>query len=122
MTYYRYNDDSFDYEDNIRIILNSYEVLSETKCGVWIRFPERDRYLYSPMKYIQGKKFILTKIYSYPVYKCPNKCFAWPTKELALISYIARKEKQIAILENQLENAKEFLAKAKEMQNGQKIS
>jgi hypothetical protein len=117
MIYYRYNDGPFNYENEGYIILNSYEVLSETKCGVWIRFPERDRYLYSPMKYVQGKKFILTKIYSYPIYKCPNKCFAWPTKELALISYIARKEKQIAILENQLGNAREFLAKAKEMKN-----
>jgi hypothetical protein len=117
MTYYRYNDGAItEIEYCPRyLILNSYEVLSETKCGVWIRYPERDRYLYSPMKYIQGKKFILERSIWYK--STTNKRFAWPTKDEALVSYIARKEKQIAILENQLENAREFLAKAKEMQN-----
>jgi hypothetical protein len=115
MTYYRYNDGPFNYENEGYILLNSYEVLSETKCGVWIRFPDKDKYTYHPsFKFIRGKKFILEK---YCGNTPTNKRFAWPTKDEALISYIARKEKQIAILENQLENAKEFLAKAKERQN-----
>jgi hypothetical protein len=119
MTYYRYNDGpSYDEEWNvIDLELNEYEVLSKTKHGVWIKYPRNDTWVYSPaVKSIQGKKFILEKYCdNIPI----NKCFAWPTKELALISYIARKEKQIAILENQLENARGFLAKAKEMQNVQ---
>jgi len=117
MTYYRYNDGPFyDEEYNVTDLeLEQFEVLLETKCGVWIKYPRKDRWIYSPsVKYIQGKKFILEK---YCGDILTNKRFAWPTKELALISYIARKEKQIAILENQLENSKEFLAKAKEMQN-----
>jgi hypothetical protein len=119
MVYYRYNDDPFDYENNIRIILDEYEVLKETKCGVWIKHPKNDRFIHNvwaPTKYIEGKKFILDKYCN----NIPtNKRFAWPTKNEALISYIARKEKQVAILENQLENAREFLTKAKEMQNVQ---
>jgi hypothetical protein len=113
MTYYRY-EDGINYDEETEIRLLDFEVIKETPCGKWIRFPERDRYLYSPIKYIQGKKFILEKGWDH--FTC--KRFAWPTKEEALVSYITRKEKQIAILENQLENAKEFLAKAKEMQNG----
>jgi hypothetical protein len=107
MIYYRYNDGPFNYENEGYIILNSYKVLLETKCGVWIKFTKIGHWE-------DGKKFILEK---YCGNTSTNKRFAWPTKELALISYIARKEKQIVILENQLENAKEFLAKAKEMQN-----
>jgi hypothetical protein len=113
MTYYRYNDWINYYGEN-DIIIILYEVIKETKCGVWIKYLERNKYLYDPLRFIQGKKFILEKYYG----NTPtNKRFAWPTKELALISYIARKEKQIAILENQLENAREFLAKTKELQN-----
>jgi len=108
MTYYRYDDDPFwDEEYNvIDLELKQYEVLSETKCGVWIKFTKIGHWE-------NGKKFILEK----GVNHFTRKRFAWPTKDEALISYIARKEKQIAILKNQLENAREFLAKAKEMQN-----
>jgi hypothetical protein len=118
MTYYRY-EDGINYNEESEIGLWDYEVIKETKCGVWIRYPEKDRYLYNPIEYIQGKKFILERtILGNGFNTTPiRKRFAWPTKELALISYIARKEKQVAILEYKLENAKKFLIKAKEMQN-----
>jgi hypothetical protein len=118
MTYYRYNDGMAYQDQDYKLIdleLKEYEIIKETKCGIWIRFPEKDRYLFNPIEHIQGKKFILEK-YSYYDTSIKKK-YAWPTKEEALISYIARKEKQIAILENQLQNAKEFLTLAKEMQN-----
>jgi hypothetical protein len=110
MTYYRYNDGNFysDYTDNnYNLELRTYNVIKETKCGVWIKFTKIGHWE-------DGKKFILEK---YCGNTSTNKRFAWPTKELALISYIARKEKQVNILEYKLNNAKEFLAKAKEMQN-----
>jgi hypothetical protein len=120
MTYYRYSDpllfEEHQYDSLNELQLEQYEVLKKTPCGVWIKYPRNDKYLYSPMKYIEGKKFILRKIYSYPIYKVPRKCFAWPTKEEALISYIARKEKQIRLLEGQLECVKAYLQIAKGIQ------
>ena len=114
MKYYRYSDpllfevNVYDSLNNLR--LEEYEVIKETRCGKWIRFPDHDKYLYDPLKYIEGKKFILEKSW----YKhTTNKRFAWPTKEEALISYIARKEKQIRLLENQLECTKVYLQIAK---------
>lgn len=113
MTYYRY-EDGLNYGEETKIRLLDFEVIKETPCGKWIRFPERDRYLYSPIKYIQGKKFILEKGWDH----FTRKRFAWPTKAEALISYIHRKVYQVNILEYKLGNAKKFLAIAKEMQNG----
>ena len=63
-------------------------------------------------KYQCKKKFILEQ-YGYRKTKT-NKRFAWSTKEEALISYIKRKEKQIWLLENQLERAKLYLSYAKD--------
>ena len=108
-TYYRYNDPIFfiDESPSNQLELSEYKVLSRTTCGVWIKYPERDRYLYSPIKYIEGKKFILEKsIYNSTI---TRKRFAWPTKEEALASYKHRKQYQINILERQLEQAKENL-------------
>ena len=113
MTYYRY-EDGINYDEETEIRLLDFEVIKETKCGAWIKFPERDRYLYSPMKYIQGKKFILERSLWYKT--IAKKRFAWPTKAEALISYIYRKEYQVNILTSKIEYAKKFLAKAKEMQ------
>lgn len=107
MTYYRYTDPVIfgDYE-NSGLCLEQYEVIKQTSCGVWIKYPRNDKYLYNPIKFIEGKKFILEK---YWYKKTTNKRFAWPTKELALISYKARKEKQIRLLEGQLEYVKRYL-------------
>jgi len=116
MTYYRYNDgiNYLDEEDeSIYLRLETYEVIKETKCGVWIRYLKNNKYSYDPFKFVEGKKFILEK----GVNHFTRKRFAWPTKEEALASYIARKESQIGILSSQLNNAKEFYAKAGEMQN-----
>jgi len=112
-TYYRYNDPIFliDEIPSNQLELSEYKVLKITPCGVWIKYPEHDRYLYSPIKYIEGKKFILEKsIYNNAI---TRKRFAWSTKEEALASYKYRKQYQINILERQLKQAKENLEIAK---------
>jgi hypothetical protein len=115
LNYYRYNDplvyDEYSYSNNL--YLEEYEVIKKTPCGVWILFPDKNIWNTKTNKYDLGKKFILEQsIYNKTITK---KRFAWPTKKEALNSYIHRKTYQIGILENKLENAKTFLAKAKEL-------
>ena len=116
LNYYRYNDplvyDEYSYDD--KLDLEEYEVIKKTTCGVWILFPNRNRWNTETNKYDLGKKFILERSTWYKT--ITKKRFAWPTKKEALNSYIYRKIYQIARLEYQLENGKSFLAKAKEMQ------
>ena len=116
MKYYRYFDpESYDeYTPGDKLYLEEYEVLKQTPCGIWILFPDRNRWNIEIQKYELGKKFILERsLYNKTT---TNKRFAWLTKKEALISYIARKEKQIGILNCQLDNAKNYLDIAKEMQ------
>jgi len=81
---YRYND-----RDN-EIRLETFRVLSHTKCGIWIDY-------YRTRKFINLEK---------------NKKFACVTFEDALDSFIKRKERQLSILTNQLNTAKNSLKKA----------
>lgn len=110
MTYYRYSDpllfEEYQYDSLNELQLEQYEVLKVTSCGVWIFYPNRNKWNTKTNKYDLGKKFILEK---YWYKKTTNKRFAWPTKEEALISYKARKEKQIRLLEGQLEYIRKYL-------------
>jgi hypothetical protein len=117
LNYYRYDDPILydEYSSSNELYLREYEVIKKTDCGVWILFADRNKWDSKNNKYQLGKKFILERSLWYKT--TTKKRFAWPTKAEALISYIHRKEYQINILEYKLENAKEFLAKAKEMQN-----
>ncbi len=74
-----------------RLYLHEYPVIKETREGIWI-----DRY--------GKKKFILLSA---------RKKFACFSKEEALESFIARKERQIDILESRLSQAKDATARAK---------
>jgi hypothetical protein len=67
--------------------LREYEVIRTTPKGVWI-------------EYYGSEKFVKLNA---------RKRFACPTKEEALASFVARKEKQIRILKAQLRNAAEAL-------------
>jgi hypothetical protein len=112
--YYRYIDgylfEDEDYSSFVKVVeLIQFPVIKRTECGVWIQMPDGE---FINGVYQLKKKFILEQ-YSYNKTKT-NKRFAWATKEEALISYIKRKEKQIWILENQLERAKTFLSYAKD--------
>jgi hypothetical protein len=91
---YRYQEQSYsigvDQFDNplpgyqLKIELYSYRVIRETSKGVWINDYGKDRFV------------LLTA----------RKKFACRTKEEALESFIARKNRQIKILSLQLEKAK----------------
>jgi hypothetical protein len=112
--YYRHvdgylNDDSYPWMSTIE--LETYLVLKRTECGVWIQNGNGVHYVNG--NFIPNKKFILEK-HGYDNTRTVKR-FAWPTKEEALISYIKRKEKQIWLLENQLERAKQYLFKANEL-------
>jgi hypothetical protein len=76
------------------LYLTEYRIIRETPKGVWIEFYD------NPKK----EKFVLLTA---------RKQFACRTKQEALKSFIARKNKQIRILTAQLENAKEALRIAK---------
>lgn len=111
--YYRYidgylEDDNYPWMEVVR--LEQFPVIKRTECGVWIQMNNGGLFING--KYQCKKKFILEQ-FGYGKTKT-NKRFAWPTKEEALISYIKRKEKQIWLLENQLERAKEYLSYTKD--------
>jgi hypothetical protein len=93
MKLYRYRDRvsaNYDYESgritnqHIVIICDEFEVIKETQCGVWID--------------VGRKRFVKSNT---------TKKFAHVNKDDAMTSFIKRKEKQISILANQLDKAKE---------------
>lgn len=71
-------------EPRVTVHINSYRVLDETKCGAWIE------------DFIGHRKFVLNGA---------RNSWARPTKEEAIISFRARKRRQIKILKAQLEIA-----------------
>lgn len=81
--YYRYREMLWT-DNRISIVLDIYHVLKLTAKGVWIE------------EYAGKKRFVL---------KGARKQFACPTKEDALISFRARKKRQIRILKHQLRRA-----------------
>lgn len=78
------------------LVLRTYKVIKETPCGYWV---EVDLY-----DHPSGKRWTS---------KHSRKRLAYPTKEEALDSFIARKRKQIEILEDQIHNAKHWYEQAK---------
>lgn len=78
--------------------LAEHRVIRHTDKGVWI-------------EHWSGEKFIR---------KDARRRFAYPTKELALDSYIQRKKKQIQHAENLLTHAKAMLHQAELLQRGEK--
>ena len=86
-TYYRYSE--FRTSESVVLHLETFKMLKKTPCGAWIEY------------YGGGKKFVLD---------AARKRFAWPTKEEALISFRARKKRQIKILTARLHDAKQALA------------
>ena len=95
---YRYDDIVF-YEGDIRVLLSEYNITKRTDCGVWIsQFGSKPQFVL--LQWSNGCK--------------PKKCFAYPTKELARESFIARKERQIQILKCQLYRAQKSLEIIKE--------
>lgn len=78
----------------VKVEESKYRVFSETQCGYWIIIYAFD------LDSKKNRKWVS---------KIAKKRFAYPTKIQAMISFKARKERQIKILTNQLENAKKSL-------------
>ena len=87
---YRY-EDQMTYPNTINIKLRKFRVVKWTPCGYWIQV-----YDFDP----DYKKWVS---------KNGRKRFAYPTVEQAETNFIARKQKQILILESRLRQAKNAL-------------
>lgn len=92
MKLFRYNDCNWyeEYTSADHLILETFEVIRETKKGFYI-------------KYLGKEKFILSG---------EGKRFAHTTIELALKSYIRRKKRQIAINKYSIKKAKHSISVA----------
>ena len=88
MVFYRYEN------PGDRIHLYEYPFLKETPKGYWIGV------------FFEGEKWVS---------KTARKRFAYPTKELALESFKARKNRQILLLTTQLIKSKKALIIAEDM-------
>ena len=93
MKCYRYDDVS--YESGPKIILSTFKVIKETPCGWWIIqqwgdwcTPDEDKRWVS---------------------KIARKRYAYPTKEEAMISFTARKTRQLSFLKAQTSYVEEIL-------------
>ena len=99
--FYRYHDyPSFSLYRGRNVELEVYIGLRETKCGWWVDMGFDDE------KWVSNRG---------------KKRFAYPTKEEALQSFIARKSRQAMLLEKQLRGAKEALSIAKEIEKEAKV-
>jgi hypothetical protein len=87
------------YEGYEHPYLTEYKVIRYTPKGYWIDLYNMDGQ-YSEWSPEPKMKFICCTAI---------KCYAYPTKELAKESYIARKKRQIAILSGQIERARDGL-------------
>jgi hypothetical protein len=102
MKFYRYDESVFD--ERPKIIESTFSLVKETPCGYWIKKDNENwRELFSTFSSKQRW-----------VSKTARKRFAYPTKEQALLSFIARKRRQIAITEWQLLTAESYLELATE--------
>lgn len=93
MEFYRYDAITY-HEIGVRVNEYKYSLLNETPKGYWIY-----------QNYVDDKRWVS---------KTAKKRFAYPTREEALTSFIARKKCQIRILEAQLGNAKSALWQGQE--------
>jgi hypothetical protein len=110
--WYRYVDDQrIDAYNQVKMHVSEveYRVVKVTLKGVWLIDDEKSRYGYVKSSYgfIQGKRFVLT---------AARVRFAYPTKQLAIESYIARKKSQIDLCLRRAELAEAALNIAKVIQ------
>jgi hypothetical protein len=92
MKFYRYEEVNY-HQVGIKIFFTEFDLLKETPCGYWIY-----------KNYTDDKRWVS---------KTAKKRFAYPSQDEALSSFIARKTRQIQILEAQLINAKSALVQGK---------
>ena len=85
-------DDEYGYSTYTSVYLEEYDIIKETPKGMWVAY------------HFGGRKHF--------VHLGARKKFACLSKEDAIISFRARKERQVRILESQLKHAKMALEKA----------
>lgn len=95
MKFYRY-EDIREYYNTVRIRERIFYPIKETPKGYWIS--SDPRYAERTCPYYANRKRWVSKT--------SRKRYAYPTKEQAMESFVARKRRQVAILEGQLERAK----------------
>lgn len=89
------------YTNGLQIEKQKFKVIKETRCGYWIKL----------FSMFDDKKWVS---------KGGKKRYAYPTEEEALTSFIARKKRQIKILEGKLRFAKIALYKGQEIERKMK--
>lgn len=87
--FYRYDECAY-FEGRLEVVATEFYVLKHTPCGVWIE-----------SRFGSIKRFVLMSA---------RKRYACPTKEEALVSFIARKKRQRGIYQARLEQVEEALA------------
>ena len=105
MEEYRYRMVDTDSEFGPRGIMQEWRVIRETPKGAWIAPPWTSTYnpeekTLTEWKWHYGAKFVLND---------SRRCFAHPTKELAVNSFRIRKMRQIQHCRNAIDRAKEAL-------------
>jgi len=108
---YRYRGQGDHSYMNLKIVLDEYLIIKETKAGWWIDI--------SKLNYIKGKRDLRTKKW---VGKSSQRSFAYDTKDKALINFAHRKARQIRILKEQLAQAKEERVMVRKMIDDAKIN
>jgi len=86
MIFYRY--DQIEYEDGPALRESTFSLIKETPCGWWI---------FQAYPFNNPKKRWVSKT--------ARKRFAYPTRKEALVNFIARKRRQISMLNYQLDRA-----------------
>lgn len=89
LRFYRY--EQIELENGPQLSEREFQLLKETPCGWWIGYPLGSITPLGPDKWW--------------VSKTTRKRFAYPTRKEALENFIARKRRQVAILNYQLERA-----------------
>jgi len=102
---YSSGDEEYGYATIIKVDLEEFDVVKETLKGMWVQPLWAKDY---PDTELKHRRFVNLN---------SRKKFACLSKEDALRSYIARKERQIKILKNQLQNAETALSYAQHMKS-----
>lgn len=110
MKFYRY--EGLVFEGGPRIIEEVFHLVKETPCGYWIH--------HQPNYNTAIKNLVFAKFWEKPkwVSKTTRKRFAYPTQEEALKGFVARKVRQVEILEYKLIVSEELLKMARAKLDG----
>ena len=99
LIFYRYEESIF-IDEQVKVLEKTFKLVKETPCGYWIkRIPE----------------FYFTLNKNHWVSKTARKRYAYPTKKEALNSFIARKGRQLEILNWQIARVEQALNIALDM-------